>query len=183
MQSTAHDFKHNVDEALADPNLQDSLANLNIEKREFANAEKLALQALDFYLETKDAPDEVSVRCTLVQAYLGMQRKKDAEEQILKARERVYGLQGPFPLAVFSIQQAIVENTPKPSTAAIAELKKVEAAMRKAGSLQLALEARRARAEALTGLARKSELKAVAEEARRHGYLLLARKATEMSGA
>ena len=27
MQSTAHDFKHNVDAALADPNLQDSLAS------------------------------------------------------------------------------------------------------------------------------------------------------------
>jgi serine/threonine protein kinase/tetratricopeptide (TPR) repeat protein len=163
--------------------LQESLASLHIEKGDFVNAEKFALQALDSFLQGKDGPNEVAARCTLAQAYLGMRRNKDAEEQILKARERVYGLQGPFPLAGFSIQQAIVENTPKPSNAAIAELKRTEAAMRKAGSLQLALEAKRARAEALTGPARKSELKAVAEEAKQHGYLLLARKATETPGA
>jgi len=51
--------------------------------------------------------------------------------------------------------------------------------MRKAGSLQLALEAKLARAQALAGPARKSELKAVAEEAKQHGYLLLSRKAVE----
>jgi L-lactate dehydrogenase complex protein LldF len=69
MQSTAHDFKHNVDEALANPNLQDSLAMLKVgfaERRRLA-AERLpefellrdrardiknhALANLDFYLE------------------------------------------------------------------------------------------------------------------------------------
>jgi hypothetical protein len=50
-------------------------------------------------------------------------------------------------------------------------------------SLALGAISKRKSAEALTGAARKSELKAVAEEARKHGYLLLARKATEMSGA
>jgi L-lactate dehydrogenase complex protein LldF len=69
MQSTAHDFKHNVGEALADANLQDSLAKLKVgfsERRRQA-AERLpefealrdaardiknhALANLDFYLE------------------------------------------------------------------------------------------------------------------------------------
>jgi serine/threonine protein kinase/Tfp pilus assembly protein PilF len=163
--------------------LQDSLASLNIEKRDFANAEKFALQALDSFIEGKDAPDEVVARCILAQAYLGMRRNNDAEDQILKAKDRVYGLQGPFPLATFSIQQAIFENIPKPSNAAISELKRIEAEMRRAGSLQLALEAKYARAQAMAGPARKSELKAVTEEARQHGYLLLARKAAETSGA
>jgi tetratricopeptide (TPR) repeat protein len=97
--------------SLADvASLQESLASLHIEKGDFVNAEKFALQALDSLLQGKVGPNEVTARCTLAQAYLGMRRNKDAEEQILKARERVYGLQGPFPLAVFSIQQAIVEK-------------------------------------------------------------------------
>ena len=69
MQSTAHDFKDNVGTALADPNLQDSLAKLKVgfsERRRQA-AERLpefetlrdrardiknhALANLDFYLE------------------------------------------------------------------------------------------------------------------------------------
>jgi hypothetical protein len=47
----------------------------------------------------------------------------------------------------------------------------------------LALEARLARAEAIPGATRKAELKAVAEEAKQHGYALLARKAAETPGA
>jgi len=62
-------------------------------------------------------------------------------------------------------------------------LSKIENQLRSGGYFELALEARLARAEAAAGTTRKSELKAVAEEARKHGYLLLARKATEMSGA
>ena len=69
MQSTAHDFKHNVDGALADPDLQDSLSKLKVgfsERRRLA-AERLpefealrdrardikdhTLAHLDFYLE------------------------------------------------------------------------------------------------------------------------------------
>ena len=69
MQSTAHDFKHNVDEALANPNLQDSLGKLKVgfsERRRQA-VERLpefealrdrardikdhTLENLDFYLE------------------------------------------------------------------------------------------------------------------------------------
>ena len=69
MESTAHDFKDNVDAALANPNLQDSLAMLKVgfsERRRLA-AERLpefevlrdrardiknhALANLDFYLE------------------------------------------------------------------------------------------------------------------------------------
>ena len=50
--------------------------------------------------------------------------------------------------------------------------------MRKAGFLELALEAKLARAEALSGAARKTELKSLADEAKQHGLLLLARKAS-----
>src|SRR5882672_2687727 len=69
MESTAHDFNNNVDHALADPNLQDSLSKLKVgfsERRRQA-AERLpefealrdrardiknhALENLDFYLE------------------------------------------------------------------------------------------------------------------------------------
>ena len=82
-------------------------------------------------------------------------------------------------IATLAIQQARVQNTPKPSDSAIADLKKVETDMRKSGFLHLALEAKFARAEALTGPARKSELKAVADEAKQHGYLLLAHNAVE----
>jgi hypothetical protein len=55
--------------------------------------------------------------------------------------------------------------------------------MRKADMLQIALEAKLARGEALAGAARKAELQAVASEARQHGYLLLARKATAAGDA
>src|SRR5215468_178582 len=69
MQSTAHDFKDNVEAALADPNLQDSLAKLKtgFSERRRQAAERLpefealrdrardiknhALTNLDFYLE------------------------------------------------------------------------------------------------------------------------------------
>ena len=73
MESTAHDFKDNVDAALADPNLQDSLSKLKVgfsERRRQA-AERLpefealrdrardiknhALANLDFYLEAYEA--------------------------------------------------------------------------------------------------------------------------------
>jgi hypothetical protein len=55
--------------------------------------------------------------------------------------------------------------------------------MRAAGYFELALDARLARAEAMAGAARKAELRAFVEEAKRHGYLLLARKAAETPGA
>lgn len=160
---------------------QYSLANLNVEKRDFPAAEKLAQQSLQSFLAAKDATNEVIARCILAQAYLGMHRKNDAEDQILKAKAHFHELQDPFSRATFSIQQATVENTPKPSEAAISELKKIEAEMKHVGSLQLALEARFARAQALAGPVRKSELKALAGEARQHGYLLLARKASELA--
>jgi serine/threonine protein kinase/Tfp pilus assembly protein PilF len=162
---------------------QNSLANLNIEKRDFPSAEKLAQDSLNSFLATKDTTGEVLARCILAQAFLGMRRNKDAEEQILKAKDHIKELQDPSLRATFSIQQAVVENTAKPSEAAISELKKTEVEMRKSGSLQIALEAKLVRAQALAGPARKSELKAVAEEARQHGYLLLARKAAEAQGA
>ena len=162
---------------------QISLAILNVEKRDFATAEKMIQEALNTFLAAKDANGEVLARCVLAQALLGMRRNKEAEDQILKAKEHIKDVQDPFLRATFSIQQAVVENTLKPSDTAISELKKNETEMRKSGSVQIALEAKLARALALAGAARKAELKAVAEEAKQHGYLLLARKAVETPGA
>jgi tetratricopeptide (TPR) repeat protein len=162
---------------------QNLLAALNMQKRDFAAAEKLAQEALNTFLAAKDANGEVLTRCILAQALLGMRRTKEAEEQILKAKEHFKDVQDPSLRATFSIQQAVVENTLKPSDATISELKQNEAEMRKSGSMQIALEAKLARAQALAGPARKAELKAVAEEAKQHGYLLLARKAAETPGA
>jgi len=158
---------------------QNSLANLKIEKRDFAEAEKLAQEALSSFLAEKDTTSEVLARCNLSQALLGMRRNQEAEEQILEAAKLSKDLQDPSLRAIFSIRRAVVENTIMPSQAAISELKKSEVEMRKSGSLQIALEAKLARAQALAGPARKSELKAVAEEAKQHGYLLLAHKAVE----
>jgi hypothetical protein len=112
-----------------------------------------------------------------------MRHNKEAEDQILKAKANIKEVQDPSLRATFSIQDAVVGNTLKPSDAAISELKQTEAQMRKSGSLQIALEAKLARAQALAGLARTTELKAVAEEAKQHGYLLLARKVTQTPGA
>jgi hypothetical protein len=55
--------------------------------------------------------------------------------------------------------------------------------LRSSGFLELAIEARLARADALSSSFRKTELKAIAEEARQHGYLLLMRKAQSAAGA
>jgi Tfp pilus assembly protein PilF len=163
--------------------IQNLLAFLNIEKRDFAAAEKLGEDALNTFLAVKDASGEVLARCALAQAMLGKHHNQEAKEQILKAKDRLKDVQDPSIRATFSIQQAVVENTVKPSDAAISELKKDETEMRKSGSVQIALEAKFARAQALAGAARKAELKAVAEEAKQHGYLLLARKAAETPGA
>jgi tetratricopeptide (TPR) repeat protein len=159
------------------------LANLNIERRDYSAAEKLAHDSLKSSLEGNDTAGEIIARCILSQVFLGIRRNKEAEEQILKAKDHIKDQQDVSLRATFSIQQAILENTPKPSETAISELKKNETEMRKAGYLQLALEAKLARAQVLSGLARKTELKAVAEEAKQHGYLLLAGKAIQTPGA
>ena len=71
-----------------------------------------------------------------------------------------------------SLSHFVNHSPPKPSDSAVADLKKVKAEMRKAGFLELALEAKLARAEALSGAARKTELKSLADEAKQHGLLL-----------
>jgi serine/threonine protein kinase/Tfp pilus assembly protein PilF len=162
---------------------QNSLAVLNIEKRDFPTAEKLAQDALNSFLAGKDADGEIVSRCILAQAFVSLHRDKDAEEQILKAKDHIRDVQDPSIRATFFIQQAIVENSLKPNDSAISELRKNETEMRKRGAMQIALEAKLARAQSLSGTARKIELKAVAEEAKQYGYLLIARKAAETPGA
>ena len=162
---------------------QASLAELRVNRGDFSAAEKFAEPALEAFLREKDAAGEVSVRCTLAQAFLGMGRQKDAEGQIRKAAEHLPEIQDPALRATLSIQQAVVRYSSKPSEPAVSELKKIESEMRKADLLQLALEARLARAKILAGSARKAELKSFGEEAAQHGYLLLARKAAAAAGA
>ena len=134
------------------------------------------------FLAQKDAAGELLARCSLAQVYLGKQQLKDAEEEIRQVAVRMPEIQDPSLRAIFQIQQGIVENAAKPSPAALAQLRNVELSMRKADMLQIALEAKLARGEVLAGAARKAELQAVASEARQHGYLLLARKASPTAG-
>jgi len=155
-----------------------SLVKLSLEQKDFSAAAKLARALLESSISQKDTTGEVFARCFLARAYLGLGRRQDALQQIQEAKKHEHELQDPSDIATFAIQQAIVQNTPKPSDSALADLKKVETDMRKAGFLQLALEAKFARAEALSGPARKSELKSLAGEAKQHGFLLLARKAS-----
>jgi len=155
-----------------------SLVNLSLEQKDFSAAEKLAQALLDSSPAQKDIALEIAARCVLAQAYLGLGRRQDALQQMQKAKEHEHELQDRSAIAALAIQQAMVQNTPKPSDSAIADLKKVEAEMRNGGFLELALEAKLARAEALSGSARKSELKSLADEAKQHGLLLLARKAS-----
>jgi serine/threonine protein kinase/tetratricopeptide (TPR) repeat protein len=155
-----------------------SLVNLSLEQKDYPTAEKLAQSLLDSSLSQKDTTSEVSARCLLVRAYLGLGRRQDAVQQMQKAKEHEHELQDGSAIATLAIQQARVQNTPKPSDSATTDLKKMETDMRKSGFLHLALEAKFARAEALTGPARKAELKSIADEAKQHGFLLLARKAS-----
>lgn len=155
-----------------------ALVNLTLEQNDFSAAEKLAQALLDSSAAQKDTTTEIFARCFLARAYLGLGRRQDALQQMQEAKKHEHELQDPSDIATFQIQQAMVQNTPKPSDSAIADLKKVEAEMRKTGFLQLALEAKFAHAEALSGPARKSELKSLADEAKQHGLLLLARKAS-----
>jgi serine/threonine protein kinase/tetratricopeptide (TPR) repeat protein len=162
---------------------QASLLGLSIEKKDYPGVVKSGQELLKVFITERDTVGELLIRCDLAEAFLKLGRVKDAQDQILEAKAQLHDLQDPSLRATFSIQQAIVENSAKQSEAAISELKKTETEMRKAGSLQIALEAKLARAQVLAGAARKTELKAVAEEAKQHGYLLLARKAAETLGA
>jgi hypothetical protein len=108
---------------------------------------------------------------------------KEAQEEITKGEALGAKSADPTISASLAIQRARWEARSQKSASVVNSVTKLEAQMRSAGYFELALEARLARAEAAVGPARKSELKAVAEEAKQHGYLLLARKATETPGA
>jgi eukaryotic-like serine/threonine-protein kinase len=161
---------------------QASLADLSVNKRDFSAAETYAQPALQTFLSQKDAAGELLVRCTLVQVNLGQHQLKEAQEEIGQAAARMTEIQDPSLRAIFQIQQGIVENAAKPSPSAQTQLRNVEVSMRKAEMLQIALEAKLARGETLSGAARETELQAVAREAKQHGYLLLARKASAAVG-
>ena len=100
---------------------QVSLANLNIERGDFSAAEKPAQDSLKSSLEGNDTTGEILARCILAQVFLGMRRNKDAEEQILKAKDHMKDVQDVSLRAMFFIQQAILENAPKPSETSISD--------------------------------------------------------------
>ena len=109
-------------------------------------------------------------------------RLEDARQEIAKGLDLAAESADPSIAAALTIQRARLETRSRGSAPSPGILSKVETQMRSAGYLELALEARLARAETLTGAARRAELKAFAEEAKQHGYLLLARKASEAPG-
>jgi hypothetical protein len=105
----------------------------------------------------------------------------EAQEEISRGLDLAAKSADPTIAASLAIQKARWEAKSQRSTPVANALNKVENQMRSAGYFELALEARLARAEAAAGPTRKSELKAIADKAKQHGYLLLARKAAESS--
>src|SRR5262249_3324692 len=110
-----------------------SLVNLSLEQKDFSAAEKMAQTLLDSALAQKDIAGEIIARCFLAQAYLGLGRRQEAVQQMQKAKEHEHELQDRSALASLAIQQAIVQNTPKPSDSAIADLTKVQPEIRQTG--------------------------------------------------
>jgi serine/threonine protein kinase/Tfp pilus assembly protein PilF len=159
------------------------IAQIEMERGNFPQAESELKALLPEFAQASDADDEAETRGILADLYLRLGQLKDAQEEITKGLDLAAKSSDPTIAAALTIQKARLEARRQRSTPVTITLGKVENQMRSAGYFELALEARLARAQALAGPARKSELKAVTEEARQHGYLLLARKAAETPGA
>jgi len=159
------------------------IGQIEMERGNFPEAEAELKALLPEFSHADDADDEAVTRGILADLYLRLGKMKEAEEEISKGLGLAAKSADPTIAASFAIQKARWQAKNQRSTSVENALNKVENQMRSAGYFELALEARLARAEAAAGPARKSELKAVAEEAKQHGYLLLARKAAESSAA
>ena len=159
-----------------------NLAVLEMEKGNISPAEA-DLKALLPEYAVKDTDGEATTRAILADLYLRMNRLDDAQEQITKGLELAGKSQDPSIAASLNIQNARLEIKRKQTATAAVSLNKLEASLRSSGLLELAIEARLARADTLSSSFRRTELKAIAEEARQHGYLLLMRKAQSAAGA
>jgi len=154
------------------------LAAMEMELGNASQAEASLKALLPEFVDAKDSDGEAGTREILADLYLRLGRVNDAQEQINKGLERAAKSEDPSIAAALNIQKARLDIKRKQSAAAADALNKVETKMHASGYFELALEARLARADALAPSARKAELKSFAQEARQHGYLLLARKAS-----
>jgi tetratricopeptide (TPR) repeat protein len=159
------------------------IAQIAMERGNFSQAESELKSLLPEFSQADDADDEAATRGILADFYLRLGKMKEAQEEISKGLDLAAKSADPTIAASLAIQKARWEAKSQRSSSVTTALNKVENQMRSAGYFELALEARLARAEATAGPTRKSELKAVANEAKQHGYLLLARKAAELSAA
>ena len=158
------------------------LAQIAMESGNFRQSESELKALLPEFAQAGDSDDEAQARGILADLYLRLGRLEDARQEIAKGLDLAAESADPSIAAALTIQRARLETRSRGWTPSPGILSKVETQMRSAGYLELALEARLARAETLTGAARRAELKAFAEEAKQHGYLLLARKASEAPG-
>jgi serine/threonine protein kinase/Tfp pilus assembly protein PilF len=159
------------------------IAQMEIERGNLHPSESELKALLPEFAQANDADGEAETRVILGDLYLRSGQWKEAQAEIMKGLELAAKSADPTIAAALSIQKARLEARTQRSTSVANALSKVENQMRSASYFELALEARLARAEAMAGTARKAELKAVVEEAKQHGYLLLARKAAETPGA
>jgi len=159
------------------------IGQIEMERGNFPQAESELKVLLPEFAQANDADDEAATRGILADLYLRLGKMKEAGEEITKGLDLAAKSADPTIAAALTILREKLEGKTQRSTSVINALSKVENQMRSAGYFELALDARLARAEAMSGAARKAELKAIAEEAKQHGYLLLARKAAATPGA
>jgi eukaryotic-like serine/threonine-protein kinase len=158
------------------------LAEIKIDLKEFVQAQVELKALVSEFTDAKDAYNEALTRSALASLYIKTGQLREGLEENNKALAYASKSADPALQAEVSIQKARWEIKMGDSTAAATDLNAVEEKMRASGFLELALEAKLARAETLTGSNRTAELQTVATEAKAHGYLLLARKTRELSG-
>ena len=173
----------NIGEASTVRTTRRGIAQIEMERGSFPQAESELKALLPEFAQSNDADDEANTRGILADLYLRLGKLKEAREEIAKGLDLAAKSADPTIAATLTIQKGRLEARSQHSTSAANDLNKLENQMRSAGFFELALDARLARAEGMEGVARKAELKAFAEEAKQHGYLLLARRASAAPGA
>jgi eukaryotic-like serine/threonine-protein kinase len=159
-----------------------SLAEISMERGNYPQAKEELLSVLQEFLHAKDTDNEAVTRADLAEVYLKTGHPEEAKEQIKMALEHSQVSGDPTIQAQVAIQEGKLEGKYGQSSEAASDLSKIEKNMMAKGFAALALDAKLARLETLTGPERKKELKSFADETRKSGYLLLARKATEAAG-
>jgi serine/threonine protein kinase/Tfp pilus assembly protein PilF len=173
----------NIGEASTVRTTRRGIAQIEMERGSFPQAESELRALLPEFAQSDDADDEANTRAILADLYLRLGKVREAREEIAKGLDLAAKSADPTIAATLKIQKGRLEARSQHGTSAANDLNKLENQMRSAGFLGLALDARLARAEGMEGAARKAELKAFAEEAKQHGYLLLARRAILAPGA